>query len=160
MGANMTSWAFNAASRFVEQERMRSEKWAQALQRHQTLVAQAPVLWESTRLALQAQVRTFNEQVGRQVLIATTAAGEKVAVLAKTETGPRTIMVEFDAKRCWITCSARAAEDTPGFEERFHLALNEEAKASLALPTGAECSAEEAAGHMLNELMGWDRATT
>lgn len=139
---------------------MRSEKWAQALQRHQTLVAQAPVLWESTRQALQVQVRTFNEQVGRQVLIASAAAADKLAVLARTETGSRTIMVEFDPKRYWITCSARAADGTPEFEERFHLGLNEEAKASLALPTGVECSAEEAAGHMLNELMGWGRATT
>ena len=159
MSTNMTSWAFNAASRFVEQERMRSERWAVALQRHQKLAAQAPVLWETTRQALQAQIRTFNDQVGRQVLTATAPGDTKLAVLARTENGPRTIIVEFDPKRYSITCSARAMEGPADFEERFQFLVNEQTDTAMVLPSGDECSAEDAAGHMLNGLMGWHQAT-
>jgi len=159
MSANMT-WAFNAASRFVEQERMRSEKWARAAQRHQTLLTQVPVLWETTRQALQAQIRTFNERVGREVLVASADGDQRVAVLARTETGTRSIIVEFDPKGYWITCSACAANSPTDFEQRIQLLVNEQARAAMALPSGEECSAEEAAGYMLNGLMGWHQPTT
>jgi len=155
MGANMTSWAFNAATRFVQQERMRSEEWALALQRHQKLVAQAPILWESTREALQSQIQTFNEHVGRQVLVATATGDNKVAVYAKTEPDPRAVTVEFDSERHWITCSAQPAKGPADFEERIQITINDQSKVGIALSNGMDCTPEEAASHVLDGLMGW-----
>ena len=155
MSTNMTSWAFNAATRFVEQERMRSEQWANAVQKHQRLVAQAPALWESVREALRAQVHTFNEHVGKHVMLASGTGEKKLAVHAQTESGPRAITVEFDAERCSISCSACSPDGRVDFEKRFQMSVNAEANASMAIRGGVACSAEEAAGHMLNGLMGW-----
>jgi len=154
----MTDWASSAATRFVEQERMRAERWAQALQRHQTLVSQGPLLWEGVREALQAQIQTFNQQVGKQVLIAPTNGDKKLAVYAKTEAGLRAMTAEFDSQMYLITCCAQPMEGFADFEERFHLGVNAGFAVSIILPAGTECSAEEAASHMLNGLMGWNHA--
>ena len=59
-----SEWALSAAARFAEQERIKSEQWARALQRHQIITAQASRFWGDIRQALHSQVDAFNEQVG------------------------------------------------------------------------------------------------
>ena len=159
MATNVTDWALNATARFVEQERVRSENWEEALQRHQRLVSQAPVLWESIREALQTQIRCFNEGVGKQILSAATDGDHKLVLSANMDTGARTMTAEFDSRRQCITCSARTVRKPADFEARLSISLNSEDNACIALPTEAASGPEPVAGHMLNGLMGWHQPT-
>jgi hypothetical protein len=150
-----TEWALSAAARFAEQERVKSEQWARALQRHQIITAQASRFWGEIRQALHAQVDTFNEQVGKQVLVAPMNGEDKLAVYAQAENGPRTLTAEFEPRIPSIRCSARTEQGSVDFEARFPIELEAGGNKLIALASEMECSAEEVAGRMLNGLMGW-----
>ena len=150
-----SEWALSAAARFAEQERIKSEQWARALQRHQIMTAQASRFWGDIRQALHSQVDAFNERIGKQVLVAPTNGGEKLAVYAQTETGPRTLTAEFDPRIPSIRCSARTEQGFVDFDGRFSIELEAGGAKLIALYSEVECDAEEVAGRMLNGLMGW-----
>ena len=47
--------------------------------------------------------------------------GEKLAVYAQTETGPRTLTAEFDPRIPSVRCSARTEKGFVDFESRFSI---------------------------------------
>jgi hypothetical protein len=151
----MSEWAVNAATKFVTQESRESQKWMLAQLRYQSLLAQAPRLWDEIRDALTSRVSSFNNCVGREVLIAGVTSSQRLTVYAKMADGRRGLCADFDAHRCTITCSAYSMEGSIDFNERYGMAINAQNETVVTIQTGAECKAEDIAERMLNGLMGW-----
>ena len=151
-----SNWALSAASRFVEHERIRNEQWASTMQKRQTIVSQAPALWEQVRQAIQTQVRCFNEHVGRQVMTVHIQGNGKLTVCGRTETGPRTMTLTFDAGAPSVLCKINSAEGNFEFEGRYLIDLKSGGGGLVARSGRVECSAEEVAGDFLNRFMGWN----
>jgi hypothetical protein len=151
----MSEWAVTAASRFVSQESHESQKWMLAQLRYQSLLAQAPKLWEAVQEALASRIRTFNECVGREVLFVGVTTGQRLTAHAKTASGRRSLCADFDTGRCAIACSAYSMEGIVDFNERYGMAINGDNVAIVTGATGGEFSADVLAERMLNGLMGW-----
>ena len=151
----MSDWAVTAASRFVSQESNESQKWMLAQMRYQSLLAQAPNLWDAIRDALIARIRTFNECVGREVLCVGVTTGQRLTAYAKMTSGRRGLCADFDTGRCSIACNAYSMEGIVDFNERYGMAINGENVAVVIGATGGECSADVLAEKLLNGLMGW-----
>lgn len=151
----MSTWATVAAAKFFEQQNMMIETWARAEQKHKRLTAQAPVFWTNIKQALQAQVTSFNECVGKEVLIAVTVSDYKLQIHARTGVGKGTMIAVFDEKACSITCSACPPEGEATFQECYPMDLDCQHKIVSPSPTGIERTPDEIAARMLNGLMGW-----
>lgn len=151
-----TDWALSAATKFVEQERIKAEQWAKAINKRQTLVSQAPALWEQIRQALESQICCFNERVGRQVLTTPTDASGKLAIYAQTETGPRALIAEFDSYTPAVRCKIRNGGGPIESEDKYPIDLNLEKNLPVAVAAGVECDAEQVAGRLLSGLLGWN----
>jgi hypothetical protein len=151
----MKDWASEAGARFMHEENIESQKWAVALQKHQTLSTQAPVLWEQVKQGLYSHVRSFNERVGKAVLIAPANGNGELTVFAKRQSGQRTMKIKFDSDVFTIACSAFSADGKVEFQDGFPITLNCHDSAAIASMTGIERSPEEVAGRILDGLMGW-----
>lgn len=148
-------WGLSAANRYVEEERIKSEQWARAINRHQMIVSQAPGFWEKVREALHTQVCSFNEHVGKQVMIAPANGNGKLAIYARTDSGPRTITAEFDSDTPSVRYNIRSEQGTVAFDARYPIDLHSQGSKPVALAGKTECDAEEVASHILSKLMGW-----
>jgi hypothetical protein len=151
----MRDWVSEASARFVKEEEMESQKWAMALQKHQALTAQAPIVWERVKQGLQAHVQSFNERVGKAVLMAPPNSNGELSVYAKRTNGQRRMSVKFDPDLYFITSSAYSVDGKVEFQDKYAISLNCHDTAAIASESGVERSPEEVAGRILDGLMGW-----
>ena len=149
-------WALNAATRFVEQERLRDEQWSRSVQKRLEIMSQAPVLWNKVRQAVQLQVCSFNAQVGRQILSVPIKGNGKLAVYGYTEFGPRTMTLKFDADAPSVVCTVTSGNDKFEFENKYFIDADSGGGGLVARAGDVECSAEEVASQFLNRFMGWN----
>lgn len=154
-----TDWASSASAKFLERERAKANRWAQAAIKRQTLVSGAPVFWEAILQVVREQVRVFNSHVGKQVLTALNPGdGRMVKLFVNTDTGPRAMTIQFDSDKPCIVCTVCCKQGSFESEDQFLIDLNPDTNTPTALVAGVKCNAQELAARILDSLMALDQS--
>ncbi len=147
-------WASSADKRLKEEEEKRRLKDERAIQIHKLLSEQGPNLFGEIKRKLGEELRNLNQKEGREVISFPFGPTEKADLYAKLDKGQRSAhaILEYDTIEYY---AMEGGCDMPDLRGKFNLSVSDQGTLVLKDEQGNQQSSLDAAGQILNALMGW-----
>src|ERR1700690_2981715 len=150
----MDDWASKAAKKFDEEEDAKRKAEELASEKLRIFGEQGVRVWSDVRRELQGRVQRFNQEEGREVLVAPEAKQDKLTIFAKRSSGQREMTPHFDKAFPEIEFYAKdSSRELPDVQGKFGLSVTANNGLILVDSGEAERSIQYAVDQMLDALL-------
>ncbi len=143
----MKDWFSGAAQKFKAQDAVEQRKVDRSTQEKQILDSQVPKLWADLCQYIRQQIKGFNEEVGREVLVAPVTSPQKLSVFAKTATGQHELELRFDQSDHTVSYAS------PKSSGRLAMTVTTQNTVLFATSDSVNATADDTGAKLLDLLM-------
>ncbi len=150
-------WASRAARRFADEQRAERLRQQRAQLRQKLVEKQGSKLWGELRGMLEEEIRNFNAEAGKNILVSAGNDDNKLIIFLRA-VEQRELTATLNTRDYTIDYRAQdSSADQPDKSGKFTMGMTDDNSLVLLDLRGVKRSLQGAASQILNALMAWNR---